>query len=65
MTHHLHFPRPLLATLEATILAGTGYIPQPVTRPAWYRSKGCFCLFDFTLEWTVVALYAVVRVDKR
>jgi len=40
-------------------------MPRPRDNPAWYHSKACFYLFNFTIEWVVVALYAIIRVDKR
>jgi hypothetical protein len=52
-------------TLGAAFRAGTDYVPRPVNDPAWYHSKACFYLFDFTVEIIVVYLYAAIRVDKR
>jgi len=40
-------------------------MPRPIANPAWYHSKACFYIFNFTIEWTVVALYALIRVDRR
>ena len=54
-----------LLTLGAAFRAGVGYMPRPRDNPAWYHSKACFYLFNFTIEWVVVALYAIIRVDKR
>ena len=54
-----------ILTLGAAFRAGTAYVPRPAADPAWYHSKACFYLFDFTIEIIVVALYAVIRVDKR
>jgi hypothetical protein len=54
-----------LLTLGAAFRAGIGFVPRPATNPAWYHSKACFYIFNFTIEWTVVMLYAAVRVDKR
>jgi len=54
-----------LLTLGAAFRAGIAFIPRPLTNPAWYQSKACFYLFDFTIEWLVVAAYAIMRVDKR
>lgn len=39
--------------------------PRPRNNPAWYHSKACFYVFNFTLEYLVVVLYAVARVDVR
>jgi hypothetical protein len=55
----------LLLSLGAFFRAGTGYVPRPRDNPAWYHSKACFYIFNFTIEILVVALYAIIRVDKR
>jgi Protein of unknown function (DUF3112) len=55
----------VLLTLGAAFRAGINYVPRPNTHPAWYHSKECFYLFNFTIEIIVVALYAIIRVDKR
>lgn len=52
-------------TLGAAFRAGVSYMPRPRDNPAWYHSKACFYVFNFTIEWLVVALYAIIRVDKR
>lgn len=55
----------LLLTLGAGFRTGVAYSPaRPTTDPAWYDSKACFYLFNFTTELAVVYLYAVARVDK-
>jgi hypothetical protein len=54
-----------ILTLGAAFRAGTNFVPRPASDPAWYDSKACFYLFNFTIEWIVVFLYAVIRVDKR
>lgn len=54
-----------LLTLGAAFRAGITFMPRPINNPAWYHSKACFYVFNFTIEWTVVVLYAVLRVDKR
>ena len=56
----------ILLTLGATFRAGTNLkTPRPLNDPAWYQSKACFYLFDFTVEVIVIFLYIGVRVDKR
>jgi len=55
----------LLLTLGAAFRAGIAYAPRPINDPAWYHSKACFYIFNFTIECIVVALYAIIRVDKR
>jgi len=54
-----------ILSLGAAFRAGVAYMPRPLNNPAWYHSKACFYTFNFTIEWIVVALYAVIRVDKR
>ena len=55
-----------LLTLGAGFRLGSNAMPpRPETDPAWYQSKACFYVFNFAIEVIVVALYAVVRVDKR
>lgn len=51
--------------LGASFRAGILFYPRPRNDPAWYHSKACFYLFNFTIEIIVVFLYAVIRVDKR
>ncbi|KAF4632205.1 hypothetical protein G7Y89_g5920 [Cudoniella acicularis] len=55
----------IILTLGAAFRAGTNYKPRPISNPAWYHSKACFYIFNFTIEITVVYLYAILRVDKR
>ncbi|KAI9804888.1 MAG: hypothetical protein M1826_004850 [Phylliscum demangeonii] len=53
-------------SLGAAFRAGTTIkTPRPRAHPAWYQSKACFYVFNFTIEVLVVYLYAVVRVDLR
>jgi hypothetical protein len=54
-----------LLTLGAAFRAGISYMPRPINNPAWYHSKACFYIFNFTIEWIVVVTYAIMRVDKR
>lgn len=55
----------LILTLGAAFRAGIAYVPRPRADPAWYHSKACFYILNFTIEVIVVALYAAIRVDKR
>lgn len=56
----------ILLCLGASFRAGTLYRPlRPVTDPAWYQSKACFYVFDFALDWLVVMVFLLARVDKR
>ncbi|KAI9798007.1 MAG: hypothetical protein M1835_005010 [Candelina submexicana] len=55
-----------LLTLGASFRAGTAIkTPRQRNNPAWYHSKACFYIFDFTIEILVIYLYAAVRVDRR
>jgi hypothetical protein len=54
-----------LLTLGAAFRAGINYVPRPSAHPAWYHSKACFYIFNFTIEIIIVGLYAIIRVDKR
>jgi hypothetical protein len=54
-----------ILTLGAAFRAGIAYVPRARDDPAWYHSKACFYIFNFTVEIIVVALYAIIRVDKR
>ncbi|KAI9828074.1 MAG: hypothetical protein M1832_003601 [Thelocarpon impressellum] len=53
-------------TLGSAFRAGTNFLtPRPRNGPAWYHSKACFYVFNFTVEIIVVYLYAILRVDMR
>ncbi|KAK4867045.1 hypothetical protein LT330_007786 [Penicillium expansum] len=55
-----------LLCLGASFRAGTSWMPpRPVTDPAWYHSKACFYIFNFTIDILVVAIFFVGRVDQR
>ena len=55
-----------LLTLGAAFRTGTSYrTPRPRNDPAWYQSKACFYIFNLTIEYIVVLLYVIVRVDMR
>ena len=54
-----------LLTLGAGFRSGGLYIIHPRNHPAWYQSKACFYLFNFTIDVTVLLLYVVVRIDQR
>ena len=55
-----------LLCLGASFRAGTNYLtPRPATDPAWYQSRACFYIFNFTLEILVVYTYLFTRVDRR
>ena len=55
-----------LLCLGASFRAGTSWMtPRPVTDPAWYHSKACFYIFNFTIDFLVVVIFFVSRVDQR
>ncbi|KAJ5783178.1 hypothetical protein N7457_004952 [Penicillium paradoxum] len=56
----------LLLCLGASFRAGTNWMtPRSVLDPAWYHGKACFYIFNFTIDFLVVVLYFVCRVDQR
>ena len=57
-------PTSTFLTLGAAFRAGIQYKPRPIAHPAWYDSKACFYLFNFTIEILVVYFYAIIRVDR-
>lgn len=55
-----------LLCLGAAFRVGTNYkTPRPVNDPPKYFNKACFYIFNFTVEYIVIVLYVVVRVDLR
>ncbi|KAJ5613353.1 hypothetical protein N7510_006547 [Penicillium lagena] len=55
-----------LCMLIAGFKAGAMWSPQrPMTNPAWYDSKACFFVFNFTLEIVILFLLTLTRLDKR
>ena len=56
----------VLLCLGASFRAGTNIkSPRPLDDPAWYHSKACFYIFNFTVELLVLVMYAALRVDRR
>ncbi|KAK5117378.1 hypothetical protein LTR62_005996 [Meristemomyces frigidus] len=53
--------------LGASWRSATLYLPAIYLQqtPPWYFSKTCFYFFNFTIEWCIVAFWAIVRIDKR
>jgi len=39
----------VLLSLGASFRAGVNYVPRPSNDPAWYDSKACFYIFNFTI----------------
>lgn len=55
-----------LLCLGASFRTGITWMPpRPIAHPAWYDSKACFYVFDFGIDWTVVMIYLLARVDER
>ena len=54
-------------TLGASWRCATLYLPTAYTTDPhpWYFSKACFYIFNFTIEWCVVAFWGLMRIDKR
>jgi len=56
----------VILSLSTTFRAATAFLPPaPFTHPAWYDRQAAFYVFMPTLEYLVVILYAVTRVDQR
>ncbi|CAI7634278.1 unnamed protein product [Penicillium glandicola] len=55
-----------LLCLGASFRAATSWMPpRLISDPAWYHSKACFYIFNFTIDISVVAIFFVARVDQR
>ncbi|KAK5064459.1 hypothetical protein LTR84_000292 [Exophiala bonariae] len=56
----------LLCLFGAAFRTGSQFLhPRRPDDPAWYHSKACFYIFNFTIEVMVVYLYLITRVDRR
>lgn len=56
----------LLCMLLAGFKAGATWSPPGSLRdPAWYDSKACFYVFNFTLEVLILSLLTFSRIDQR
>lgn len=56
----------LLCLFGAAFRTGSQFLhPRRPDDPAWYHSKACFYIFNFTIEVLVVYLYLITRVDQR
>ena len=54
-----------LCVIIAGFKAGTAWeAPRPINNPAWYDSKACFYIFNFTCEILIVYLYITTRIDR-
>jgi Protein of unknown function (DUF3112) len=55
-----------LCMLIAGFRAGVTWSPpRPLADPAWYDSKACFYVFNFTCEVCILAVLTGSRIDKR
>ncbi|KAL8932165.1 MAG: hypothetical protein Q9216_006940 [Gyalolechia sp. 2 TL-2023] len=55
-----------LLCLGASFRVGTNYkTPRPLSDPPEYYNRACFYIFNFVVEYIVIILYIVVRVDLR
>jgi Protein of unknown function (DUF3112) len=54
----------MLLSTGAIFRGTTTFYIEPLLLPAWFQSKVCFYLFNFTIEFLVVLLYAVTRIDR-
>jgi Protein of unknown function (DUF3112) len=54
-----------ILTLGAGFRTGGSFYAVPKTESPWFYSKACFYIFNFSIEFTVVLLYALLRVDRR
>jgi Protein of unknown function (DUF3112) len=55
-----------LCILIAGFRAGATWSPpRPVANPAWYDSKACFYVFNFTLEICILCTLVFGRIDQR
>lgn len=55
-----------LCMLIAGFRAGVTWSPpRPMSDPAWYDSKACFYVFNFTIEILILGVLTTSRVDKR
>lgn len=55
----------IILTVGAVFRAIIAFYPRPIDNPAWYHSKACFYIFNFTVEIITVYVYVIIRVDKR
>lgn len=55
-----------LGMIIAGFKAGVNWSPaRPMDNPAWYDSKACFYIFNFTMEILALCLLTFTRIDKR
>jgi hypothetical protein len=54
-----------LLTLGASFRSGVAFMARPINHPAWFHSRASFYCFNFVIEFSVIVLYAVLRVDRR
>lgn len=54
-----------LLSLGAGFRSGVAFTKRPANDPAWFHSKACYYVFNYTIELIVVYSYAFSRFDKR
>ena len=54
-----------LLTLEAAFRTGILFKPRPFLDLMWYQTRACFYLFNFTIEVSVLVLFAIVGVGRQ
>jgi Protein of unknown function (DUF3112) len=55
-----------LSLLIAGFKAGAAWSPpRPAFNPAWYDSKACFYVFNFTFEICILCIFVFGRIDQR
>ena len=55
-----------LCIIIAGFKVGATWSPvRPINDPAWYDSKACFYIFNFTMEILIICLLTFSRMDKR
>ncbi|KAJ6110953.1 hypothetical protein N7486_003188 [Penicillium sp. IBT 16267x] len=56
----------IFCMMIAGFKSGVTWSPvRPVTNPAWYDSKACFYVFNFTFEIITLSILTFSRIDKR
>ncbi len=54
-----------LLTLDVGFRCGVAFAARPVGRAGWWHSRACYYCFGYVVEWLVVGVYAVARLDRR
>ncbi|KAI1738747.1 hypothetical protein F4680DRAFT_459556 [Xylaria scruposa] len=54
-----------LAALAAAFRVYTGFVPRPVSHPAWYHHRACYYCFNFVTDLIISTVYLFARFDRR